>query len=173
MVEVKTAPISQRAAVPAKVTLAQRLLLVSIVMMGVVFQAAAIVFLIGMLPTFVAFLADGSRDKTRAFTVALLNFVTCFHFVMGVALDTPTIAGAIDVVSNPLYIVVMYGGAAAGYFLDWALTGISNIVMTGRARLRLDAIKKRQEELILRWGREVTGDIPLDVEGYPIDAPEK
>jgi hypothetical protein len=169
MVETKkeAAPVLKKAGKP-KLGFAARMLLIVIIFAGVVYQAAAVVMIVGMLPSIVAFLTDATRDKTRAFTIALLNFVTCFYFVLIVTADSPRMDVAIQIVSTPLYIVVMYMGAATGYFLDWATTGISNIFMTGKARSRQQAIKKRQEELVKRFGPEVTGKVPLDQDGYPL-----
>jgi hypothetical protein len=41
------------------------------------------------------------------------------------------------------------------------------MVQAGTARS--GAIKRRQAELIERWGKEVTGEIPTDRHGFPLE----
>lgn len=152
--------------------LRQKLFFVMVILLGAAFLPISTVFAVGMLPTFAAFLSDPSRDKTRSFTIGLLNFVTCFPFAMDVALGDMTMTGAIDVVTQAMNVIVMFTGAAAGYFLDWTMAGISNVIMTSRARQRLDAIEKRQADLVRRWGQEVSGTIPVDIDGFPFKSSE-
>lgn len=156
-----------------KITLKLRLFMVITILLAAAFLPVAIVLFMGMLPTFASLLSDSSRDKTRTLTVGLLNFVGCFPFLMMAAIEYRTIDGAFALLTDPLNLCIMYAGATAGYFLDWTMAGISNIVMTTRAKQRQESISKRQEDLVRRWGREVTGDIPLDPEGFPLIEPDK
>jgi hypothetical protein len=151
-----------------KLKFSQQIFMIVLILVGSAFIPITIVLVIGMLPSFVAFLVDTSRDKTRALTVSLMNFVSVFPFLLMVAMDHYSMDGAVTILTQILNPVIMYAGAAAGYFLDWTFAGVSNIVMTARAKQRLEAIRKRQEELVRRWGREVTGDTPLDPDGFPM-----
>lgn len=164
---------SAKAAAPAPTrsgggSFRQKLFMVIVIMLGAAFLPVSTVLGVGLLPTFAAFMTDPTRQKTRSFTIGLLNFVTCFPFAMEVALENPTMDGAVMTITDPLNIVIMFAGAAAGYFIDWTLGGISNVIMTGRARQRLDAIERRQKELVRRFGQEVTGQIPVDPDGFPL-----
>ena len=42
-------------------------------------------------------------------------------------------------------------------------------VMTQRSKIRLSDMDKRRKNLIERWGEEVTGDMPLDEYGFPLE----
>jgi hypothetical protein len=156
-----------------KLRFSQQLMLVVLILMGAAFLPVATTLMIGMLPAIVCMMVDTTHQKTRSVTVGLLNFVACFPFLMIVAIDNPTMAGTVAVLSEPLNIIIMYAGAAAGYSLDWTCAGLSNIVMTTRARQRLEAIKRYQDDMIRRWGQEVTGDIPLDPSGFPLNPEEE
>lgn len=145
-----------------------KMLLACMMLVGAVFLPVAVVFMVGMLPSFVAFFVDTTRERTRAFTVGLLNFVTCFPFILDVAMKTQTLESAYDVLMDPVNIIVMFSGAVAGYFLDWTMAGISNVIMTTKAKARLETIDKRHAELKRRFGVEVTGEIPVDVDGFPL-----
>jgi hypothetical protein len=149
--------------------LAANLLLSVILLLAVIFLPVAIVLAVGMLPSIVAFMADATRDRTRCLTVSLINFITCFPFVIQVATGPQTIDMALPVITDPINIVIMYAGAVGGYFLDWTMAGISNVIMTARARSRLVEIEKQQKELERRFGEEVTGRIPVDQDGFPLD----
>lgn len=151
----------------------EKLFLVFFILLAAAFLPVSTVLGVGMLPTVVAFMADASRDKTRTFTIGLLNFVACFPFALDIALGSRSMDGAVITLTEPLNIVIMFSGAAAGYFLDWTLAGISNVIMTGRARQRLEGIEKRQTELIRRFGMEVTGTIPVDPDGFPLESEGK
>ena len=75
-------------------------------------------------------------------------------------------------ITDPRTIIVMYSAAGIGYMIDWALSGIIATIMMQRATSRLKAIRERQEEMVVRWGPEVTGELLLDSEGFPLeDAP--
>jgi hypothetical protein len=63
----------------------------------------------------------------------------------------------------------MYSAAGIGYMIDWALSGIVATIMIQRSSGRLKAIRTRQDEMVERWGREVTGEMVLDSEGFPLD----
>lgn len=52
--------------------------------------------------------------------------------------------------------------------VDWALSGIVATVLVERAKGRVEAIRKEQDDLV-SWGTEVKGDMPLDAFGFPID----
>lgn len=153
-------------------TLGAKLMLVCSMLVGAAFLPVAVIFIVGMVPSIVAFFVDSTREKTRAFTVGLLNFVTCFPFMLDVAMKTQTLSSAYVVLMDPLNIVIMFTGAVAGYFLDWTMAGISNVIMTAHAKNRLEAIDKRQAELKRRFGPEVAGDMPLDVDGFPLHKSE-
>ena len=68
-------------------------------------------------------------------------------------------------------IVVMYSAAAIGYLIDWAMTGLVSGILYDRGQKRTVTIQKKQEELVERWGKEVTGTIPLDEYGFPLEEP--
>lgn len=156
----------------AKGRFANRLAMLVAVILGAVFLPVTVVLLAGMLPSIVALFVDNTREKTRALTVTLLNFVACFPFVMDVAFRPQNMQTAYEVLADPTNIVIMYAGAVVGYFFDWTMAGISNVVMTTRAHTRLESIDKRQAELKRRFGVEVTGEIPLDVDGFPLHQSE-
>lgn len=153
---------------PKKGKIREKFFLMILTLLGASFLPVTIVLVIGMLPTIAAILVDTTREKTRSLTIGLMNFIGCFPFLMDVALQVQTLDSAYRILIEPMNITLMFSGAIAGYFLDWSMTGFSNVVMSSRAKHRLETIAIRQKELKRRWGPEVTGEIPLDNSGYPL-----
>ncbi|MCC7304799.1 MAG: hypothetical protein IT558_00910, partial [Alphaproteobacteria bacterium] len=76
---------------------------------------------------------------------------------------------ALEIVSDPTAIVVMYAAAAVGYLIDWSVAGLVANILFQKAISRQKAIKERQKAMVERWGMEVSGQIPLDPHGFPLD----
>ena len=147
-------------------------LLVIFLICAVLFAPTTILLLIGMLPTIVAAFVDRTPEKIRGFSIGALNLAACSPYVFELWTSDHTIEQSLRILSDPTTLVFMYLGAAAGYILEWSLVAVMKVFMTERAESRLKAIDKQHAELINRWGKEVTGDIPLDADGFPLEAPE-
>lgn len=145
-----------------------QVILICAIVMAVVFLPTTILLVIGMLPTFVATLVDRSREKVMGMTVGAMNLAGCTPFVIELWSGEHTPEHALEIVSQPLPVTVMYAAAALGYLIEWSMTGIVAAVMSQKATARLKAIDDQQKKLVERWGREVTGEIPLDPYGFPL-----
>ena len=135
---------------------------------AVLFMPTTILLVVGMLPTVVAALID-RKGGARAITVGALNLCGCIPFLMDLWTKGHTTELAVSLITDPLTIIVMYAAAGIGYMIDWALSGIVATILVQRSTSRMEAIRKRQAELVERWGKEVTGELPLDAEGFPVD----
>ncbi len=135
---------------------------------AVLFMPTTILLVVGMLPTVVAALID-RKGGARAITVGALNLCGCIPFLMDLWTKGHTTELAVSLITDPLTIIVMYAAAGIGYMIDWALSGIVATILVQRSMSRMEAIRKRQAELVERWGKEVTGELPLDAEGFPVD----
>lgn len=138
------------------------------VLTALVFLPSTVLLLVGMLPTPFAFLADRTKKKSKVITVGAMNLAGCAPFLFELWGAGNDFDASLDIITDPGAIVVMYSAAAVGYLISWAMTGIVANIMYRRGRAREKAIQKRQKELVERWGREVTGDIPLDETGFPL-----
>lgn len=147
---------------------ASRLFLIFGLLTAAVFLPTTALLVVGMAPTPFAFLADRTKKKNKVLTVGAMNLAGCSPFVFELWLGGHDFAKTVEIVSNVQAIVVMWTAAAIGYLINWSMTGIVSGFMYQRGLNREKAIVKRQQELIDRWGREVTGEIPLDQEGFPI-----
>lgn len=138
--------------------------------LGIVFSSTAVVLVLGMLPTVAAYIWDRSKEKLTALTVGAMNLAGCFPFILEVWFDGPNdMYAAFGKFEEIRTWIVIYMAAAIGWLIDWAMTGIIATIMYQKGQARMEEIKKIQKKLIERWGPEVTGTIPLDEYGYPID----
>lgn len=135
----------------------------------IVFLPTTIFLFFAMMPTLVAGLVDRSGKGTRALTVGAMNLAGCTPFLLELWTGGHTAENAMILISNPRTVIVIYCAAGIGYLIDWAMSGIVATVMIQRSASRLKEIKKRQAELVERWGREVTGLLPLDAYGFPFE----
>lgn len=138
-----------------------------------VFLPTTALLSIGCLPTVVAAFVDNSRRKTRAITVGAMNVAGCAPFVFELWQHGNGMTKAMSLVMDPMAIVVMYVAAAVGYLIDWSMTGIVANLLHQRGLARQQAIIARQETLVDVWGREVTGEMPLDQWGFALESPTK
>jgi hypothetical protein len=133
------------------------------------FIPTTVLLFIGMLPTIAASLTDRRGKRTKALTVGAMNFAGCVPFLLELWTSDHSIPHAVKLITDPRTVIVIYCAAGIGYLINWAMGGIVATVMIQQAGMRLKDIRKRQGELVERWGPEVTGDLPLDVYGFPIE----
>ncbi len=146
------------------------MIMIFLVITGGIFLPTAALLSVGMLPTFVAIFVDRHPRKMLAVTVACLNFAGCSPYLFDLWIKGHYLDDALLTIMNPQAIILMYGAAGVGYMLDWALSGLVAGVLYQRGLARQKTIIERQQELAERWGREVTGEIPLDPNGFPLEA---
>ncbi|PJB71097.1 MAG: hypothetical protein CO093_06045 [Alphaproteobacteria bacterium CG_4_9_14_3_um_filter_47_13] len=140
---------------------------------AIVFAPTTIVLFIGMIPTIVAALLDRSDKGAKALTVGAMNLAGCTPFLIDLWIRSHTPEMAIKIIADPLTIIVIYSAAGIGYLISWSMSGIVGTIMVQRSVSRMKDIEKRQEALVERWGQEVTGEIPIDSEGFPLETEEK
>jgi hypothetical protein len=141
--------------------------------MAIVFLPSAVLLLFGMLPTIMAALFDRKRNGVRGLTVGAMNLAGCSWFLIELWTKGNQFPTAVAIISSPQTIIFIYSAAAIGYMIDWALTGIVAGLMLQRGQARKKDIVKQQAQLAQRWGREVTGEIPLDPQGFPVPVAER
>lgn len=146
-----------------------RIFLILGIIMAAVFLPTSALLVIGMMPTFVAFIVDRSRAKTKAITVGAMNLAGCMPFLIELWTGGNTIDVSLSIIADPVAIIVMYCAASIGYLIDWMVSGFVASILYQKGLARQNAIKERQDQLINRWGPEVTGQIPLDESGFPIE----
>ncbi len=119
-----------------------RILLVGMLLTAVAALPTTVIFFVGMMPTIVSRFTDKSGGLTRVLTVGFMNFAACFPFWYELMQRGHKFDNAIDIISSPIAIIVMYLGAGAGYVIEWVLSSIVAGIMVGRGKKRLDNIQE-------------------------------
>jgi hypothetical protein len=154
--------------VPFANTLSAQMMMVLLAIGGIIFLPTTLLLMVGMLPAIVALLVSMKGDVSRGYCVAATNLVGCSIFVLQLWGMGHTFENSIKIIMNPINIIIIYGIASLGYLLDYLLSGMVGSVLQQRAKGRLLKIRDRQQELIDQWGAKVTGNIPLDEDGFPV-----
>ncbi|MBK6895533.1 MAG: hypothetical protein IPH06_02945 [Alphaproteobacteria bacterium] len=148
-------------------SLGYRILIISMIFAGLFSLPTALLLILGMLPTVGAMLSSKGEQKARAISVACMNFAGCFPFLLKLWAAGRTFERGIEIIMDPLVIIIIYSMAGVGYVIDILLSTYVSSFLYQRGRSRLSAIEVRQQELVQRWGQEVTGKVPLDEDGFP------
>ena len=156
-----------------KITWQGQLLGVVGLLTALVFMPTTILLMLGMIPTVVAAVIDRTGKGTKALTVGAMNLAGCTPFLIKLWTEDHTTEQAVILITDPRAVSIMFAAAGVGYLIDWAMSGIVGTILIQRSSGRLKDIKTRQDDLVERWGEEVTGDIPLDPYGFPVDVPER
>ncbi len=119
-----------------------------------VFTGSVIVTLVGMAPTFVAFLADRTTKKYATFCMGGMNFAGVFPSLMKLwdVSVTGGVRDAIAITFNPFNLTVMYGAAAFGWLLYQMVPPVVAAMIAVSAQHRVAQLRGRQRELIKEWG---------------------
>lgn len=146
-----------------------QILLIGFIIVAVLFLPTTLLLFIGMMPTIAARLMDRTRERVKVFTVGFMNFAGCFPFWYQLLQKGHEMETALQILSDPTTIIVMYAAAGAGYLVEWAVTGVVASFMVSRGKNRLNDIKRIHEDMVVKWGPEVTGEVPMDIYGFAIE----
>lgn len=113
---------------------------------------------IGLIPTLVALVVDRDPEKSAAITVGGLNFCGCMPFLIDLWKTSHTTTNALHMISDPFTWLIMYGSAAAGWFLYFTIPPLVANAEIARSEKRIEVLKKKRVELIQEWGSEVSQD---------------
>lgn len=140
-----------------------------ILLAAIACMPTTILLIFGMLPTIAAVVADKSRTGSKSLSIGAMNLAGCMPFLIDLWTKGNTSDLSVQIVTDPRTIIVIWLSAGVGYLINWSMAGIVSTLMVQRSGARLKDIKRRQDDLAERWGREVTGELPLDPEGFPLE----
>lgn len=111
----------------------------------------------GMLPTFIMMFTDGGKEKHRSVAVGAMNFVGTAHIILQMFKHGMGVDYAIQLLTQPLNWVVMWGGAAIGIALFTLIPSVVAQFLMLIAELKIQKLKTNLVELKKNWGDEVAG----------------
>jgi hypothetical protein len=137
--------------------------------------AAVFLLVIGMAPTVVAFfIVDRHPAKYISRTVGYLNFAGCLPYMLDLWKETEfwTFDRMVEIISDPISLVVMYSSAAAGWVILYLTPPVVAAYLSVTNEMKEQRFKARQAELIETWGRNVRHGA-ADIEPAPEQPAEK
>ena len=116
------------------------------------FMPTTLVFLIGMAPTLVAFIADRDPQKYAAVTVGPLNFCGVLPAEMELWREGHTMDMALQIIAEPFNWLLMYGLAGLGWLIFFSIPPVVAVVVAHRHQMEVQRLKDRQTTLVEEWG---------------------
>lgn len=135
------------------------LFLLLIIPAALVMLATTILFLVGMIPTMVAFVVDRDPDKPAPITVGGFNFCGCLPFAITMWQKGGGIPMLMKLMSDPLTWLVMFGAASVGWAFYFGIPPLIASAEVMRGERRVDQLKQKKVALVQEWGPEVAGDV--------------
>lgn len=133
------------------------LLLMFLALAAGLFLPTSVLLITGMIPTFVALLVDQDPDKYAAITVAPVNFCGILPSAIALWSGENTLPQALRLLSEPVNWLTMYGAAAIGWMLFFAIPPIIATFVVRRHEGEISRLTEHQEKLAEEWGAEVAG----------------
>lgn len=135
------------------------------------FLPTTIILFIGLLPTFAAVLIDPTPDRIKALSICAMNVagLTPFLLELWTSGQAQSVVKALEIIAVPENVITIYVCAAAGYIIFYTVSGLVSTLMLERGRARLKEVEEKLVDLERQWGREVTGVVPLDKDGFPLE----
>jgi hypothetical protein len=124
---------------------------------AVVMLPATIVLLVAMVPTVVARIVDPAPGRQLTITVGSLNFAGALWFMYDLWSPWPTFAAIGPTLGDMLGWLASLVGAGLGWAIYSLMPIASRSIATTKSNLRLNRLRKSQEQLVEEWGNPVRG----------------
>ncbi|MGE5538072.1 MAG: hypothetical protein ACM30I_05615 [Gemmatimonas sp.] len=125
-----------------------------VVVLMFVMLPTALILVVGGLPTLVAFIVDRHRKHYLTRCVGSMNLAGVIPYLIKIWSNHTTLA-AVQMLTNPMVWLVMYGAASVGWLIYLSAPSIAwlQVEITGARRVK--ALRARQKQLIDEWGNDV------------------
>ncbi len=126
----------------------------------------------GMLPTLVAYIIDQRGERYAARTVGYMNVSGVLVVAIEMWAGDHTWRKALDLLADPINWLIMFGTAALGWALYFALPPMVKAYLKVSNELRMKQFRKEQERLINEWGKSVARNAPARQTAKPKSSQE-
>jgi len=128
--------------------------LVMVVLLLAVAGPTTLVLIVGMLPAIVAFVVDQTRHKYAPLCVTGMNFSGVFPSLLMLWLGENSFSSAIDLIVDPMMLLMMYGAAAFGWLLFIAIPPVVAAFISVMLEHRIAYLRSVQKRIVEEWGEE-------------------
>ena len=142
---------------PAQASFLKRNLLticlsVSFIALVVLSLPSVMVIVFALLPTFVAFIVDNTREKNAVYCVGSLNLCGVLPYLIDLWTGDNSMNAAILILTDVFSLVVIYGAAAFGWMIFQSLPPFIATFITVLAQSRVSSLRSSQRKLVDEWG---------------------
>ena len=116
---------------------------------------AALLALVGLLPSAVAFIADRNTNRTAPTCVAIMNLAGVLPYVFQIVRDRRDFDAALTLLADPSNLLLMYGAAAAGWLIFFSVPRTVSAFIIGRDEARIRRLEAMQKETMELYGPDV------------------
>ena len=128
-------------------------ILISIAM--IVLSPPTMLLLFGLLPTVVAGIVDRTEGKYATFCVFGMNFLGIFPYLADIWFQEHTIDAAINILTDPLDLMIIYGAAGFGWMIYIAVPPVIVTFISAMSQRRVTTLRDNQRKIIEEWGENV------------------
>ncbi len=124
--------------------------------MAFFFKSTFLLFLVGMLPSIIAFYVDTARVRTLFATVFACNLAGVLPYVADLVASQNSSNLAVRHLMDVQVWFMMYFSAGLGWFLIKWGAAVVEFVLTLSARAKIARLEAMQRKLVEEWGTEVS-----------------
>ena len=146
---------------PKKRALQPLLWVIFIAIIILTFPETVILLLVGMLPTFVAFIIDRSPQEYLTYCVCAMNITGVFPGIYELWTTQNNISLALKIVTNIFDLSLMYLSASIGWFIYSVVPPIIRVFIKVIGQQRINLLRGQQQNLIQEWGENVADIISV------------
>jgi len=147
----------QAAPKPAKKKKGPWLLLCLAMPVALLLLPSTLVLLVAMVPTLVARIVDPAPGRHLTITVGSLNFAGALWFLHDLWSDGQSFSAILPTLGDMIGWLAALVGAGAGWALYSLMPIVSRSIATTKSNMRLNRLRKGQDELVEQWGDPVRG----------------
>lgn len=138
-------------------TLTILLMIVFSLVMIIFTQMTYVLFIIGILPTIVAYYIDVSPSRSLYHSVLACNFAGVLPYVAQL-ISSGNETSEMQMMlppQNMMPLLIMYSAAALGWILYYAAPHIARFVITSLNQRKIKRLQQSQKKLLQEWGNEI------------------
>jgi hypothetical protein len=126
------------------------------------FCLPSIILFVGMAPTLVALFTETDRRGSSVAAVGAMNAAGIVPFIIDLWSKGQTMGNAIFILQDPQTWLVMFGAAAVGQLILFAVPQAIASMTAARAETRIELLKENLELLKMTWGPDVATTKPME-----------
>jgi hypothetical protein len=138
------------------------LIMFTVIVIGICVLPYGVLLLVGMVPSFVAWMIDQREEKNAAMSVSIMNLCGVIPLFLALFAKGSTLTAAITLIREPVNMLTMYGAAGLGWLLIMAMPPVMGFLFNIQSAETIRKLEARKEKLIAEWGEnmhEVTIEI--------------